>query len=184
MFDTANFNVDKSDFTIRKPYIKGWHLIILGAAIALTLFYSSHATNPVVRNLIELLVSVGIVVFLYLIQKYIYDEKTATEFQCLIFSGSMRANTLITLILNRDGSIYYLDSRYVMNFNGAKSSHSMEQFMTIIGLPETQQSLIYAAINAAKSLELVYRNNNQNLKITLYPIARPDGFFSLNLMTS
>lgn len=184
--DIKNLSTDKSPFTPRKPKLRLWHLALLGILIAATLFFAHYYASVAIRNTIVIIISLAITLLIYLVQHRGFDEKTASEFQSLIFSGSMRSNTLVTLILYRDGSVFYLDPRYAMNFPNAKASHNFDQFLTTIGLSDKDKIYIYESMRQGGKSEFEYNFRaggiTTPLKIGIYPIQRPEGFLNFSVM--
>jgi hypothetical protein len=186
MADITNLNTDTSPFTVRKPKLTLLHLGILALFMCFVLFIISGSENWLLRLAFYIVVSSVFGGLIYLLQNRSTDEKTASEFQALVFSGSMRCNTLLTVILYQDGSIFYLDPRYAMNFEKAVASHNLEQFLSTIGLPNGQRTHIYDSVRAMDKATVEYtytdpQQKNIPLKITLTPLARPSGFVNLSV---
>lgn len=186
MTDITNLPTDTSPFTVRKPKLTLTHLGILALFMCFILFIISSSENWFLRLFFYVVVSAAFAGMIYLLQNRSTDEKTATEFQALVFSGSMRCNTMLTVILYQDGSIFYLDPRYAMNFDKANASHNLEQFLSIIGVPNSERTHIYDSVRAMDKAFVEYtylapENKNIPLKITITPLARPSGFVNLSV---
>lgn len=185
MIDIVNLKTDRTPFTPRQPRLKLGHMVVIGILVATAIFVSVAYAGPAFRDTVIILTAASIVGLIYSIQTRSYDDKTAAEFQSLVFSGSMRSNTLLTLILYRDGSIFYLDPRYALNFPKASPNHNLDQFLTTLGLANDDKVHIYDAIKDLAKSEFDYifhdARNDIPLRIGVYPIQRPDGFACLNI---
>jgi hypothetical protein len=186
MADINNLSTDTSPFTVRKPKLTLAHLAILALFMCFVLFIISGSASWLLRLGFYLIVSGTFAGLIYLLQNRNTDEKTATEFQALVFSGSMRCNTLLTVILYQDGSIFYLDPRYALNFEKGNGSHNLEQFLSTIGVPNGQRTHIYDSVRAMDKASVEYsytdpEQKNTPLKITLTPLTRPSGFVNLSV---
>ncbi len=186
MADELNLKNDKSAFTVRRPSFTLLHLVAFGSMIALSLFISVYYVTGSTRNLIILVLSAIMVAFVHLVQNRNFEERTATEFQCLVFSGAMRSNTILNAIVYSDGSIFYLDPRYAMNFDKASANHNLDQFLTTIGIDNDQKIAVYDAIRDSKKRELDFIFKTEKdaipLKISIAPLQRPEGFISIAVM--
>lgn len=186
MVDPANFNTDRSAFTVREPKLKPMYIILIGLLSAIVILFSMQYDNPMLTAAVVILTSASLVGLLYLNQSTNFDERTATEFQALIFSGAMRSNTLLTLIIHRDGSIFYLDPRYNANFAKSSQNHNLDQFLSNIGLESADKIRVYDSIRDLSKSEFEYvstiGSKPMGLIIGIYPIQRPDGFVALCLM--
>ena len=107
---------DKNAFNIRQPKLKLWHMVVIGALVAAAILVSINSSNVIIQNGVTIIITLSIIGLLYILQNRGVDNRTASEFQALVFSGAMRINTLLTLIIYRDGSIFYMDPRYVTDF--------------------------------------------------------------------
>lgn len=192
MADLTNLKTDTSPFTVRKPNLQLWHLGAIAVFIFLILVIASSADNWLFRGVVIGIVALAFVSLIYIIQNRSFDDKTATEFQCLVFSGAMRSNTLFTIILYQDGSIFYLDPRYVKNFESASATHNLDQFLSTIEVPGSEKGHIYDAIRNLDKADLEYsyiskKSENgepMHLKISVSPLLRPEGFVTLNVTKS
>jgi hypothetical protein len=186
MTDITKLNVDTSPFTIRKPRLSITHLAILSLFMCFVLFIISASENWLLRLSFYVILSFVFSAMIYLLQNRSTDEKTATEFQALAFSGSMRCNNFLNVILYQDGSIFYLDPRYPLNFDKGSAGHNLDQFLAIIGVPSSERTHVYDSVrNLDKAtIEYTYTTAEEKvipLKITITPLARPSGFVNLSV---
>ncbi len=183
MVEAAN-----SGFTVRQPKLKLWHMGLIGSLIAAAILVSIHSGSDIVQSLVTIIITLGIVSLLYLMQNRGLDDRTATEFQSLVYSGAMRINSILTLILYRDGSIFYLDQRYAEDFTNGSPYHNLDQFLSNMGLESANKIYIYDAIKDLKKAEFeyVYKEGRKSapLRIGVYPLARPEGFVVMNVWES
>jgi len=178
-------NFDKSAFHVRESALKFWHLALIGACVAAAILVSVNSNNDIIRGLITIIITLSIIGLLYLIQNRGSDLRTATEFQAMVYAGAMRMNNILTLILYRNGSIFYLDSRYAENFTNGSQYHNLDQFLSTMGLENENKIQVYDAIRdlTRAEFEYVYKAGRKSapLKIGVYPLVRPEGFVVMTL---
>lgn len=176
---------DKSNFVIRQPRLKLWHMAIIGFSIAAAILLSMNSSSDLFRGVIVIIITLSILALLYLMQSSGADQRSAAEFQALVYSGAMRVNSLLTLILYRDGSIFYLDQRYSTHFTNGSPYHNLDQFLTTMGLESVNKVFVYDAIRDLTKVEFeyVYKEGRKSapLRIGIYPLERPEGFVVLTV---
>lgn len=178
-------NPDTSQFTVRPAVIQFKHVMLLGAlVVATTLFgiYTDQDSSAMRDILIMGLIFVVILV-LYYGQGKVNEDKTASEFQAMVFSGAMRANNILRLITYQDGSVYYLDARYVRNFEGAKNFHNLDEALETMGVPKNDIKEVLEGIaemkpNDVKST-IEHEGKKMKVLIEVAPIIRPQEFVSI-----
>ncbi len=181
----ADSRIDTSPFTIRKPHIPDWAygaiwIVVMGIAV-----FMINAGSALLQYALGALLATVFAGVIYLTQHRVFDDKTATEFQALVFSGAMRSSTIFNVILYEDGSIFYLDPRYVKSFDSATPNHNLEQFLTTIGVPNADKVKVYDALKALERLEFDYTYQTDGetsaISVALYPLQRPQGFVNLSV---
>jgi hypothetical protein len=186
MVDITNLETDKSPFTMRKPTLKIWHIMLVGILVAVSVLLAAELESKLLLNLVTVIIAISVVTLLYIAQNKTFDDKTATEFQALVFSGTMRSNTLLTAIVYRDGSVFYLDPRYIRNFEKASANHSLDQFLTTLEVPQEDKLKIYDAIRGTHNADIDFNfktdKNPVALKIGVFHLHRPEGFVNISIM--
>ena len=176
---------DKNSFYIRQPQLKLWHMGIIGVLIAAAIMVSINSRSTVVQESVTIIVTLSIIGLLYILQNRGLDNRTASEFQSLVYSGAMRVNSLLTVIIYSDGSVFYMDPRYLTNFTQGSPHHNLDQFLTTMGVESANKIHIYDAIrdHERAEFEYVYKAGRKNapLRIGVYPLERPEGFTVLTV---
>lgn len=181
--NNLGINPDISQFTVRATGLKLWQLLLI-TFIALdlvicTVYFGDE--NLMLATFVFL--SVCNLLFIHLSQKRSMETRTMSEFQALVFSGAMRANTVLTLVVSHNYSIFYLDPRYTHNFAKAKAGHNLDEILSIIQIPEKDKSKVFDAI-ASNQFTIIYftfsdDHSAQSLRLRISPLVRPAGYFSL-----
>lgn len=176
---------ENSPFVVRKPMLQLWQMMIFGFVMTLTIFCSIYFAGQNVRDFVVMLFGVIIIILFYFIQNSYFDDKTATEFQCSVYAGAMRSNTMLSFILHQDCGIYYFDQRYLNEFEGANNLHSFDHIMDNLQVKDDMRNKIANAIQDSKFFEFEHKyfssNKRSTLLIGVYPITRPSGFSYLSI---
>lgn len=176
---------EQSPFIVRRPYVRLWQMILFGLGMTLAIYGSIYYGSESIRNLIIMLMGMLIIILFYFIQNTYFDEKTATEFQCSVYSGAMRSNTMLSFILYQNCGIYYFDQRYLHEFAGASHMHDFDRIMDSLGVNEKGRDKIADAIRNMRFFEFEHQffdgDKRSKAIIGIYPINRPKGFAYLSV---
>lgn len=176
---------DKNSFNIRQANLKFWHIVVIGTCVAAAILTSINSSSTTIQSAMTIIITLSMIGLLYALQSRGLDNSTASEFQSLVFSGAMRINSLLTVIMYRDGSIFYMDPRYSTDFSQGSPHHNLDQFLSNMGLESVNKIHIYDAIRdlTKAEFEYVYKMGRKSspLKIGIYPLSRPEGFIVLNV---
>ena len=176
---------ENSPFVVRKPMLRLWQMMFFGFAMTVTIFASIYFGGQNVRDFVVMLFGVIIIILFYFIQNSYFDEKTATEFQCSVYAGAMRSNTMMSFILHHDCGIYYFDQRYLNEFSNASSFHNFEHIMDNLQVNNDMRKKIATAVQDSKYFEFEHKmqegTKRGSLLIGVYPISRPNGFSYLSI---
>ena len=184
-FKTDDSYTENSPFIIRKPYVRLWQMILLGLGMTIAIYASIYYANEATRNFIVMLFGMLIIILLYFIQNTYFDEKTATEFQCSVYSGAMRSNTMLSFILHQNCGIYYFDQRYLNEFKQSSHLHDFDHIMDSLIISDKQREKIAESVRNMRFYEFEHKffdgEKRSTLIIGVYPILRPKGFAYLSI---
>jgi hypothetical protein len=179
-----NYTED-SPFLIRRPLVRLWQMIFFGLAMTVTIYASIYYGSENLRNFIVMLFGILIIILLYFIQNTYFDEKTATEFQCSVYAGAMRSNTMLSFILYQNCGIYYFDQRYLSEFRTSTHMHNFDNIMHSLGISDKQREKIAECVRTLKFYEFEHKafdgQSRNNLIIGVYPLHRPKGYVYLSI---
>jgi hypothetical protein len=182
---TENRYSDESPFIVRAPLMRLWQMIFFGLGMTIIIYASIYYGTENLRNFIVMLFGILIIILLYFIQNTYFDEKTATEFQCSVYAGAMRSNTILSFILQQNCVIYYFDQRYLNEFPAAAHMHSFDNIMESLGIAEKQREKIAEAVRNLKFMEFEHKHfdgaSRSYLIIGIHPIHRPQGYVYLSV---
>ena len=183
--DITNLKTDNSPFSPRKPRLSPLHILGIGIFSVFIILIAASSSISWFKYGVIFLNGASLSALIFIIQNRNFDDKTAAEFKSLIFSGAMRSNTLLSLIVYKDGSIFYLDSRYAQNFERGSPNDNLDQILSAISIPHTEKGKIYDAVIAGDKTEFEFAYPNGKLVtkliIGIYPIVRPEGFVSISV---
>ncbi|WP_232214990.1 hypothetical protein [Neorickettsia helminthoeca] len=101
-----------------------------------------------------------------------------TEFQNLLFASAMRDSTTFYAIISK-ASILYMDAPCAERVGKGWRKLNMEEFLTKIGLDRSQCYDCIRSLDQNKSFSVRCIIDEKELLITLAPLERPKGFFSI-----
>ena len=182
-YNPFDIKPDKSEFTARPPILRLSHIIWMAVGVVAITVVSSYYGGDLVRDVVTMGLIFIVILAMYFAQSRTVDEKTETEFQSMVFSNAMRANNMMLLITYRDGSIYYLDSRYMRSFEQAKRHRKLEDVLVGISMDDKAVKDIVNAVGDLQAgdleTEIKLETNKLKVLVEVAPLDRPAEFVAV-----
>jgi c-di-AMP phosphodiesterase-like protein len=183
---TLNHRPDTSEFSPRPAFLKSWHILIITAIFVMLINISATMYDKMAAVIAATSFCVISSTLIYMLQQKMLSERTSSEFMSLVLSEAMRSNTILSIIVDKEGSIFYLDPRYQRNFPEAKSYHNLDNIMNILTIKHPEQREILRSLVTVSPYKLDFKLKRKlnsvmgiediDLQLSIYPLQRPAGF--------
>lgn len=186
--DNIMASIEGSDFVVRNRIPRSIQILLIFIAAFDLICLSAYLTDDTSVNisfLVILMVSIG--ALCYATWFFLNRFRTlilATEFQTAMLASATQLGTRFCFIVNREGSIFYIDPGFQKVFSSfvASGSRTLKELFLFIEASQELQDKILATLKRNKSDHVILNlkdteGNDMSLVTTVDVIPRPKGYF-------
>jgi hypothetical protein len=174
-----------ADFTVRGYVLdRAWVIVGFTGVLAVVFLISNLAVHgELLSPLGHAVIAFAMLAFLIFLFYRLFFRVTLAEFQSLVFSSSLKTDTMFCMIFSDDRRLFYGDYRYVDLF-GDRDISTLDALFSSGGFNDEQIKTVEQVLETGTGTIVDFSwpdttGQTRSGRLAVYPLARPRGFFLL-----